>query len=116
MAPSSIFTDLHVIQLLGRTFSVGPSQLLFVAGWLLFAGGAFVAAHERAHGRSIFRAPPIVSASLTLAAMSAGLGLLLADVYPSFVRWFCLPYAALAVGASVLGWAMHSATRRPERE
>ena len=43
--------------------------------------------------------------------MSAGLGLLLGDSYPTFARNFCFPYALLAFAAAVLGHALQAGGR-----
>ena len=43
--------------------------------------------------------------------MSAGLGLLLNESYPSFARIFCFPYALLALGVAVLGHALQAGGR-----
>jgi hypothetical protein len=101
----------HTVRLLGHTVSFGPSGLAAMVGWALFACGAFCAVRERVTGKRIGALPPLVSASTTLAAMSAGLGLLLADSYPEFARVFCLPYALLALAVAVLGRAMQAGGR-----
>jgi len=101
----------HSIQLLGMTLSVGPNGIAGVLGWILFACGAFCAVRERVTGKRIGTLPPLVSASTTLAAMSAGLGLLLGESYPDFARVFCFPYALLALAVAVLGRALHAGGR-----
>ena len=101
----------HSIHLLGMTLSVGPNGIAAVIGWILFAAGAFCAVRERVTGKRIGMLPPLVSASTTLAAMSAGLGLLLGESYPDFARVFCFPYALLALAVAVLGRALHAGGR-----
>jgi len=98
----------HSVQLFGHTVALGPSGVLAVIGWALFAAGAFFAVRERLTGATIGALPPMVSAGVTLGAMSGGLGLLLWDVYPTFAREFCLPYALLALAAAVLGHALQA--------
>ena len=51
------------------------------------------------------------AAGITLAAMSAGLGLLLGESYPDFARIFCFPYALLALAVAVLSRALHAGGR-----
>jgi hypothetical protein len=98
----------HSVHLFGFAFSLGPSGIVAVVGWLLFAAGALLAVRERLTGARIGALPPIVSAGATLGAMSAGLGLLLLESYPGFARNFCLPYALLASAAAVLGHALQA--------
>lgn len=104
-------SDSHTITLFGRTLSVGPSGVAAVIGWALFALGAFFAVRERVTGKRIGALPPLVGAGATLAAMSAGLGFLLGESYPTFAREFCFPYALLALAATVLGHALRAGGR-----
>lgn len=99
------------IELFGVTLSFGPSGVAAIAGWALFAAGAFFAVRERVTGKRIAALPPLVGAGATLAAMSAGLGLLLGESYPSFAREFCFPYALLSLAATVLGHALRAGGR-----
>ena len=101
----------HTVHLFGLTLSFGPSGVAAVAGWALFACGAFCAVRERVTGKRIGALPPLVGAGTTLAAMSAGLGLLLGESYPDFARVFCFPYALLALAVAVLGRAMQAGGR-----
>jgi len=101
----------HSITLLGTTLSFGPSGVAAVIGWALFAMGAYVAVRERVTGKRFGMLPPLVGAGVTLAAMSAGLGLLLGESYPTFARVFCFPYALLALAVAVLGRALHAGGR-----
>jgi hypothetical protein len=101
----------HTVHLFGLTLSFGPSGVVAVIGWALFACGAFFAVRERVTGKRIGTLPPLVAAGATLAAMSAGLGLLLNESYPDFARVFCFPYALLAFAAAVLGRAMQAGGR-----
>ena len=101
----------HSIRLLGITLSFGPSGVAAVIGWALFATGAYVAVRERVTGKRFGMLPPLVGAGTTLAAMAAGLGLLLGESYPTFAREFCFPYALLALAATVLGRALQSGGR-----
>ncbi|MFL5620141.1 MAG: hypothetical protein ACJ79A_17315 [Gemmatimonadaceae bacterium] len=101
----------HSIQLFGITLSLGPSGIAAVIGWTLFACGAFVAVRERVTGKRFGAVPPLVGAGVTLAAMSAGLGLVLGESYPSFARIFCFPYALLALAVAVLGHALRAGGR-----
>src|SRR4051812_2661220 len=87
----------HSVKLLGVTLTFGPSGIAALIGWALFAAGAFCAVRERVTGKRIGTLPPLVGAAATLAAMSAGLGLLLGETYPAFARVFCFPYALLAL-------------------
>ena len=99
------------IQLFGITLSLGLRGVAEVMGWALFASGAFFAVRERVTGKRIGTLAPLVAAGVTLAAMSAGLGLLLGDSYPTFARNFCFPYALLAFAAAVLGHALQAGGR-----
>ena len=99
------------VQLFGITLSFGPSGIAAVLGWALFAGGAFFAVRERVTGKRLGTLTPMVGAGVTLAAMSAGLGLLLGESYPEFARVFCFPYALLAFAAAVLGHALQAGGR-----
>ncbi|PYP81822.1 MAG: hypothetical protein DMD35_00240 [Gemmatimonadetes bacterium] len=101
----------HSITLLGVTLSFGPSGVAAVAGWALFASGAFCAVRERVTGKRLGTLPPLVGAGATLAAMSTGLGLLLGESYPTFAREFCFPYALLALAVAVLGRALQAGGR-----
>ena len=101
----------HSVQLFGITLSLGPLSIAAMIGWVLFAAGAFFAVRERVTGKRIGTLAPLVGAGATLAAMSAGLGLLLGDSYPTFARNFCFPYALLAFAAAVLGHALHAGGR-----
>jgi hypothetical protein len=111
MAPIEILSDSHTIRLFGMTLSFGPSGIATVVGWALFACGAFFAVRERVTGKRIGSLPPLIGAGATLAAMSAGLGFLLAESYPTFAREFCFPYALLALAATVLGRALQAGGR-----
>ena len=111
MAPIDILSGSHNIRLLGMTLSFGPSGLATVIGWALFACGAFFAVRERVTGKRLGSLPPLVGAGATLAAMSAGLGFLLAESYPTFAREFCFPYALLALAATVVGRALQAGGR-----
>jgi hypothetical protein len=101
----------HSFPVLGYTLALGPSGLAAVLGWTLFGAGAFAAVHERVTGRRLGALPPLSAAGVTLAARSAGLGLLLGDSYPAFARDFCFPYALLALAAAVLAGALHAGGR-----
>jgi hypothetical protein len=101
----------HTLHFFGLTMSLGPSGVLAILGWALFAAGALFAVRDRITGARIASLPPLVSAGATLAAMSAGLGLLLLESYPSFARTFCLPYALLALVVAVLGHALQAGGR-----
>jgi len=70
-----------------------------------------VAVRERVTGKRFGMLPPLVGAGVTLAAMSAGLGLVLGESYPTFARVFCFPYALLALAVAVLGRALHAGGR-----
>jgi hypothetical protein len=96
----------HSIRLFGHTLALGPSGASAAIGWALFAAGAFLAVRERVTGKSLGTLTPLVAAAITLAAMSAGLGLLLGESYPDFARVFCFPYALLALAVAVLGRAL----------
>jgi hypothetical protein len=101
----------HSIRLFGYTLALGPSGASAAIGWALFAAGAYFAVRERMTGKSIGALSPLVAAAITLAAMSAGLGLLLGESYPDFARVFCFPYALLALAVAVLGRALHAGGR-----
>jgi len=101
----------HSIRLFGYTLALGPSGVSAVIGWTLFAAGAFFAVRERMTGKALGALSPLVAAAITLAAMSAGLGLLLGESYPDFARVFCFPYALLALAVAVLGRALHAGGR-----
>lgn len=101
----------HTVHLLGISLALDARFVASVAGWILFAGGALSAVRQRVNGVSADSASPMVGAGATLAAMSAGLGLLLMDSYPSFARTFCFPYALLALAATIVGRAMQAGGR-----
>ena len=101
----------HSLQVFGITLSLGPSGVAAIIGWALFASGAFFAVRERITGKPFASLPPLVGAGATLAAMSAGLGLLLGESYPDFARLFCFPYALLALAVAVLGRALQAGGR-----
>jgi hypothetical protein len=101
----------YSVELFGITLSLGPRGVAAVFGWALFAAGAFCAVRERVTGRRISALSPMVGAGAALAAMSAGLGLLLGESYPTFARNFCFPYALLAFAAAVLGHALQAGGR-----
>ena len=111
MSPIDFLSGSHSIVLFGTTLSFGPNGIAAVAGWALFACGAYVAVRERVTGKRCGTLPPLIGAGATLAAMSAGLGLLLGESYPTFAREFCFPYALLALAATVLGRALQSGGR-----
>ena len=111
MSPIEFLTGSHSIQLFGITFSFGPGGIATLLGWALFACGAFVAVRERVTGKRFGTLPPLVGAGATLAAISAGLGFLLGESYPTFAREFCFPYALLALAATVLGHALQAGGR-----
>jgi hypothetical protein len=111
MSPLDLLAGEHSLHVLGHTLSLGPSGLAAVLGWALFGAGALAAVRERDTGRRLGALPPLAAAAVTLAAMSAGLGLLLGDSYPSFARNFCFPYALLALAAAVLARALHAGGR-----
>jgi hypothetical protein len=106
-----LLSGTHTVRLLGVTLTLGPAGIAAIVGWMLFAAGAFFAVRERVTGKRIGTLPPLVGAGVTLAAMSAGLGLLLGDSYPSFARIFCFPYALLALAVAVLGHALQAGGR-----
>ena len=106
-----LFAGSHSVRLFGHTLALGPSGASTAIGWVLFAAGAFFAVRERVTGKSIGALAPLVAAAITLAAMSAGLGLLLGESYPDFARVFCFPYALLALAVAVLGRALHAGGR-----
>ena len=111
MSPIEFLSGSHTIRLFGSTLSFGPSGIATVIGWALFACGAYVAVRERITGKRFGTLPPLVGAGTTLAAMSAGLGLLLNESYPAFTRVFCFPYALLALAVAVLGHALQAGGR-----
>ena len=111
MSPIELLSGSHSISLFGLRLSFGPSGIAAVIGWALFACGALVAVRERVTGKRFGTLPPLVGAGATLAAMSAGLGLLLGESYPSFARVFCFPYALLALAVTVLGHALQAGGR-----
>lgn len=93
---------------------LGPASSLGALGWMLFLLGAASASRELRRG-IVAGVPPVVSAASTLAAMSAGLGLLTQDALPTVSRWFFLPYALLASVAALVGFlaAQRRATSTP---
>jgi hypothetical protein len=101
----------HTLRLFGVALSLGPNVLASLIGWVLFGTGALLAVRERMGAARAARLSPLVSAALTLAAISAGLGLLLADGYPTFTRIFCFPYALLALAVAVFGRALQAGER-----
>ncbi len=111
MAPLDVLAGPHAVHVFGYTLALGPNGLSAVIGWAFFAAGAFFAVRERMTGKPLGALSPLVAAGITLAAMSAGLGLLLADSYPDFARTFCFPYALLALAVAVLGRALHAGGR-----
>ena len=111
MPSFDMLTGPHSLRLFGHTLALGPSGASAVVGWTLFAVGAYFAVRERMTGKSIGTLSPLVAAAVTLAAMSAGLGLLLGESYPDFARVFCFPYALLALAVAVLGRALHAGGR-----
>ena len=111
MSPIEYLSGSHSIGLFGMNLSFGPGGIAAVIGWVLFACGAYVAVRERVTGKRFGMLPPLIGAGATLAAMSAGLGLLLSESYPTFAREFCFPYALLALAATVLGRALQSGGR-----
>ena len=111
MASLDLLGGPHSIQLFGHTLALGPNGVSAVIGWVLFAAGAFFAVRERMTGKALGALSPLVAAAITLAAMSAGLGLLLGESYPDFARVFCFPYALLALAAAGLGRALHAGGR-----
>ncbi|MEO8562076.1 MAG: hypothetical protein ABI601_08385 [bacterium] len=98
----------HTLTLFGLTISLGPVGAVAVLGWLLFGAGALLAVRERVTGTRPASLPPLVSAGCTLATMSAGLGLLLFESYPTFAQEFCFPYALLALAVAVVGHALQA--------
>jgi hypothetical protein len=101
----------HTVHLFGLSLSLGPNGLAAVVGWLLFGAGAYRAVREHVTGARFGTLPPLVGAGTTLAALTAGLGLLLMDSYPTFARLFCLPYALLAIAVAILGRALQAGGR-----
>ena len=108
MPSLEFLTGSHTVHVFGLTLSLGPSGLAAIVGWALFAVGALLAVRERLTGATIRAIPRVVSAGATLASMSAGLGLLLMESYPTFARVFCFPYALLGLVAAVLGHALQA--------
>jgi uncharacterized membrane protein HdeD (DUF308 family) len=88
--------------------ALGTPTLGVVLGWLLFAGGS-LAAVRNASPRRAGRVHRIAGSSMRLAAISAGLGLVLGPVYPDFALSFCIPYTGLALAAAVVGHAAGAA-------
>ena len=111
MSPISLLTGAHTIHLFGLTLALGPNGLAAVLGWVLFGAGALNAVRQRVNGARFGSLPPLAGAGTTLAALSAGLGLLLMESYPTFARVFCLPYALLAVAVAIFGRAMQAGGR-----
>ena len=111
MSPLEFLSGSHTVHLFGHSLSLGPHGLAAVAGWMLFAAGALNAARQHVNGQRFGTLPPLVGAGATLAALAAGLGLLLMDSYPSFARTFCLPYALLAVAVAIFGRALQAGGR-----
>ncbi|MDB4882303.1 MAG: hypothetical protein JWL95_1069 [Gemmatimonadetes bacterium] len=111
MSPLELLSGSHTLHLFGLTIALGPKGLAAVAGWLLFAGGALNALRQSASGRRFHTLPPLAGAGLTLAAITAGLGLLLMESYPTFARVFCFPYALLAIAVAILGRALQAGGR-----
>lgn len=101
----------HTLRLFGYALSLGPNGVAAIIGWALFAFGAYFAVRERVSGTPVAALPPLVSAGVTLAAMSAGLGLLLGESFPAFARTFCFPYALLALAVAVFGRALQAGGR-----
>jgi hypothetical protein len=111
MSPIELFSGSYSVPLFGMTLSFGPHGLAAVIGWALFASGALFAVRERVTGKRFGTLPPLVGAGATLAAIAAGLGLLLGESYPTFAREFCFPYALLALAVTVLGRALQAGGR-----
>jgi hypothetical protein len=111
MSLLDLLSGSHTLRVFGITLTLGPSVVTAILGWALFASGAFFAVRERVTGKTVASLPPIVAAGTTLAAMSAGLGLLLGPSYPDFARLFCFPYALLALAAAVFGRALQAGGR-----
>jgi hypothetical protein len=111
MSPLEFLSGPHTVQLFGHTLSLGPNGLAAVLGWMLFAAGALNAVRQHVNGARFGTLPPLAGAGTTLAALSAGLGLLLMDSYPTFARVFCLPYALLALVVAILGRALQAGGR-----
>jgi hypothetical protein len=111
MALLDLLAAPHTLRVFGYTVSLGPNGVATIVGWALFAAGAFFAVRERVTGKALASLPPLVAAGATLAAMSAGLGLLLAESYPAFARMFCFPYALLALAVAVFGRALQAGGR-----
>jgi hypothetical protein len=111
MSPLDLFAGSHTVHLFGHSLSLGPSGIAAIIGWALFATGALNAARQHVAGGRFGSLPPLAGAGVTLAAISAGLGLLLMDSYPTFARTFCLPYALLAVAVAIVGRAMQAGGR-----
>jgi hypothetical protein len=111
MPPLEILSATHSVHLLGHTLTLGLTGVASAPGWILFAIGALLVVRERMNGATPRRLPPLVSAGGTLAALSAGLGLLLGESYPTFARVFCFPYALLALAVAILGRALQAGGR-----
>jgi len=111
MAPLDLLAGPHTVRLFGYTLALGPNGAGAVVGWTLFAAGALFAVRERMTGKQLGALSPLVAAAITLASMSAGLGLLLDESYPDFARIFCFPYALLALAVAVLARALHAGGR-----
>lgn len=111
MALLELLSGSHTLHLLGFTLVLDARLLASISGWALFAGGALSAVRQRVNGTIDRTLSPMVGAGATLAAISAGLGLLLMDGYPSFARTFCFPYAVLALVAAIVGRAMQAGGR-----
>ena len=79
MSLLDLLSGSHTLRVFGITLSLGPSGVAAIFGWALFASGAFFAVRERVTGKTVASLPPLVGAGATLAAMSAGLGLLLGE-------------------------------------
>ncbi|MEO6526558.1 MAG: hypothetical protein ABIP93_08035 [Gemmatimonadaceae bacterium] len=116
MAPLEFLSGAHTVRVLGHTLSLGPNGIAAIVGWFMFASSALNAARQGVSGARFGNLPRLAGAGATLAAMSAGLGLLLMDSYPDFARTFCLPYALLAIVAAVIGRAMQAGGRTISEE
>jgi hypothetical protein len=111
MSPLELLSASHTVHLAGVTLVLDARLAAAVAGWLLFAGGALTALRRRTGGVRQRKLSPMVGAGATLAAISAGLGLLLMESYPAFARIFCFPYALLALAAAIFGRALQAGGR-----